>query len=288
MNENNDVSIPQQQLEEVTKADHSPTEVVDRNVPDTYSSPTIDQLQQDIRKRGPSIPAIASVPTDCTIPDNHWRHPDSKKLIPSISEAEEAVVTLLRYIGEDPDRDGLKETPQRVVKALREMTVGYHSKPEGILSKVFEQHCDEVIVVRGIPFISLCEHHILPYGGTVDIGYLPGKSSSWKRLPPSDSYTTGNYATVGNKVVGLSKLARLVDLYARRLTIQERLTQQIAYDIENILRAQGVGVVVKAEHSCMSCRGVSKTGCEMVTSCMLGVFRSKSEARAELLDLFRR
>lgn len=226
----------------------------------------------------PSIPAITYQP----IPQEHYREPRTGRIVPSISEAEEAVKTLLLYIGENPERDGLKETPKRVVRALREMTRGYYDQgPEVILSKVFDQSYDEVIVVRNIPFVSLCEHHMLPYNGTVDIGYLPGASSSHRRSPPPDLPSS----EVHTRVVGLSKLARLVDYYSKRLTIQERLTQQIAQSIAGNLHAQGVGVIIRAQHSCMSCRGVTKPGSEMVTSCMLGVFRTKPEARAELLSL---
>lgn len=173
----------------------------------------------------------------------------------------DAVVRLLQYIGEDPKRDGLKRTPARVARALREMTQGMREDPEIILSVTFDQLYDEVIILRDIPFVSLCEHHMLPFSGTVDIGYIPGK------------------------VVGLSKLARLVDCFSQRLQIQERLTVQIAESIKQYLNALGVAVVVKAVHSCMSCRGVKKTGAEMVTSAMLGVFREKTEARAEFLSL---
>lgn len=176
----------------------------------------------------------------------------------------DAVVRLLEYIGEDPMRDGLRDTPGRVTKALKEMTKGYADDPKQILARTFEQPYDEVIVVRGIPFTSLCEHHVLPFIGTVDIGYLPGK------------------------VVGLSKLPRLVECFSQRLQLQERMTRQIADAIQLYLEAQGTAVVVKAAHNCMACRGVKKSGVEMVTSCMLGVFREKPEARAEFLSLCQR
>lgn len=168
---------------------------------------------------------------------------------------------ILQYIGEDPNRDGLKETPHRVVKALKEMTGGYKEKPEDILSKTFDEPYDEVVISSGIPFTSLCEHHMLPFSGTADVGYIPGK------------------------VVGLSKLARLVDCFARRLQIQEKMTRQIADSIQTALQARGVAVVIKAEHSCMACRGVKKSGTKMVTSAMLGAFRDKPEARQEFLAL---
>jgi GTP cyclohydrolase I len=174
---------------------------------------------------------------------------------------EDAVTRLLQYLGEDVTRQGLVETPKRVCKALREMTVGYSESPEKILGTVFEQDYDEVVICRGIPFTSLCEHHMLPFTGTADVGYLPGK------------------------VVGLSKLARLVDCFSRRLQMQERLTKQIADALMQYLEAKGAAVVVRGQHACMSCRGVRKPGADMVTSVMLGVFRDKPEARAEFLSL---
>lgn len=186
------------------------------------------------------------------------------KVYPSQAAAEDAVVVLLRYIGEDPQRSGIVDTPKRVAKALKEMTAGYSEDPVKILSTVFDQEYDEVIVVKDIPFTSLCEHHVLPFVGTVDIGYLPD-----------------------GRVVGLSKLARLVDCFSRRLQIQERMTKQIADAIESCLNARGVAVIVSASHACMSCRGVRKPGAAMVTSVMKGVFRDKPEARAEFLELCR-
>lgn len=171
---------------------------------------------------------------------------------------------LLLYIGEDPNRDGLKDTPARVLRALTEMTAGMDEKPEEILGRVFEEKYDEMIIVRDIPFTSMCEHHLLTFSGTAHVGYIPGKSG---------------------KVVGLSKIARLVDCFSRRLQIQERLTRQIAETIEACLSPIGVAVVLQSEHSCMTCRGVKKPGTLMTTSCMLGVLREKAEARAEFLEL---
>lgn len=183
------------------------------------------------------------------------------RLKPTLDTALEAVRTLLIFAGEDPGRDGLKDTPKRVTKALLEMTDGYSQDPKKILSTVFDVSYDEIIIVKDIPFTSLCEHHMLVFSGTVDVGYLPGK------------------------VVGLSKIARLVDCFSKRLQIQERLTKQIETSLSECLEAKGVAVVVKANHSCMSCRGVQKPGSVMVTSAMSGVFRDKPEARAEFLDL---
>lgn len=172
----------------------------------------------------------------------------------------DAVVRLIEFIGEDPQRAGLVDTPDRVIRAFGEMTEGYKVDVEGLLTRTFEDRCDEMVVVRDIEFTSLCEHHLLPFTGTAAVGYVPK-----------------------DRVVGLSKLARLVDAYARRLQVQERMTVQIAEAIETYLDPLGVGVVVAARHSCMGCRGVRKPSAEMVTSSMLGVFRGKPEARTEFL-----
>ena len=176
-------------------------------------------------------------------------------------DPEDAVVRMLQFINEDPTRDGLQETPRRVVKALKEMTVGYDTDINKILGVTFDVDCDEMIVVRDIPFSSLCEHHMLPFTGTATVGYVPGK-----------------------RVVGLSKIARLVDAYAKRLQVQERLTSQIADAMVEHLKPKGVGVVIKGQHSCMSLRGVGKAGV-MMTSALRGVMRDKPEARAEFLNL---
>ncbi|HKO56361.1 MAG TPA: GTP cyclohydrolase I FolE [Thermoanaerobaculia bacterium] len=174
---------------------------------------------------------------------------------------EQAVETLLRLIGEDPDRDGLRDTPSRVVKALREMTAGYGESPAAILATTFAEHSDELIILRGIDFYSTCEHHLLPFHGVAHVGYLPGK------------------------VVGISKLARLVHCFARRLQIQERMTQQIAHAVETHLEASGVGVVVAAHHLCMGCRGVKQPTSQLITSAMLGTLRSDANTRSEFLRL---
>lgn len=177
------------------------------------------------------------------------------------AEGENAVETLLRLVGEDPRRDGLCDTPSRVVKALLEMTAGYDESPEEILSTTFAEHSDELIVLRGIDFHSTCEHHLLPFHGVAHVGYLPGK------------------------VVGISKLARLVHCFARRLQIQERLTQQVAHAVETHLEARGVGVIVTAHHLCMGCRGVRLPATQLVTSAMLGTLRNGAATRAEFLRL---
>ena len=179
----------------------------------------------------------------------------------SENAAEKAVVTLLRFIGEDPGRDGLVDTPARVVKAWREMTAGYDEDPAEILSRTFEETSDEMIILRGISFYSTCEHHMLPFYGEAQVGYLPGR------------------------VVGISKLARLVNCFARRLQIQERMTRQIAEAIEEHLDAKGVGVVLRAHHLCMGCRGVKQEETEMVTSSMLGKLRNDATTRGEFLRL---
>ena len=180
---------------------------------------------------------------------------------PTQGVAEDAVVTLLQFMGEDPERDGLAGTPERVVRAWRELTAGYAEDPAEILSRTFEETSDEMIILRGITFHSMCEHHLLPFQGTAAIGYLPGK------------------------VVGISKLARLVHCFARRLQIQERMTRQIADAVQEHLGARGVGVIVRAQHLCMACRGVRQEETEMVTSAMLGTLRSDATSRAEFLRL---
>lgn len=177
------------------------------------------------------------------------------------SDAELAVRTLLQHIGEDPERDGLRDTPARVVKAFLEMTAGYDESPADILSTTFSEHSDELIVLRGIDFHSTCEHHLLPFQGVAHVGYLPGK------------------------VVGISKLARVVHCFARRLQIQERMTQQVAQAIETHLEARGVGVIIAAHHSCMGCRGVKLPATQLVTSAMLGTLRNHAETRSEFLQL---
>jgi GTP cyclohydrolase I len=184
-------------------------------------------------------------------------------LKPSQIQAEEAVRTLLRWAGDDPDREGLRDTPARVVRAYREWFQGYDEDPEGILRRTFTEvgGYDEIVTLRDIPFESFCEHHLAPIVGFVHIGYLPQ-----------------------GRVVGISKLARVVDAYAKRLQIQERLTAQIADIIESVLEPLGVAVVIKATHGCMTTRGVHKHGVEMVTSRMLGCFRDNAASRQEFMD----
>jgi GTP cyclohydrolase I len=172
---------------------------------------------------------------------------------------------VLVAIGEDPDREGLKDTPKRVVKSWADLYGGYHQKPADILSTVFEDGaCDEMVILKGIPFSSMCEHHMLPFIGVAHVGYLPA-----------------------GRVVGLSKLARLTDCFAKRLQIQEKMTAQIADAIEAHLKPRGTAVVIEAHHQCMSCRGIKKQGTVMVTSAMRGTFREDAAARAEVLSLMR-
>jgi GTP cyclohydrolase I len=186
-----------------------------------------------------------------------------KNTQPSEESSKAAVRTLLMFVGENPDRQGLQDTPRRVIEALREMTVGTKQDPGEILSTVFEEKYDEMVVVRGIEYSSLCEHHLMPFAGTCDIGYVPD-----------------------GKIVGLSKIPRLVECFARRLQVQERMTSQIAEAIETHLKPLGVGVVIRGRHSCCEHRGVGSRN-EMITSDLRGVLRSKPEARAEFLAFAR-
>jgi GTP cyclohydrolase I len=183
---------------------------------------------------------------------------------PPDSEVEAAFRTILRWIGEDPDRDGLRETPARVVRAFKEYFSGYADDPEAILRKTFEETegYDEMVALRGVPFHSHCEHHMAPIVGRAWIAYVPSC-----------------------RVVGISKLARVVEVYARRLQIQERMTAQIANTIVKVLEPQGVAVVIKATHHCMSARGVLKHGSDLMTSRMLGCFRDNPMTRQEFLSL---
>jgi GTP cyclohydrolase I len=177
-------------------------------------------------------------------------------------QAQEAVRLLLRWAGDDPHREGLRDTPTRVVRAYRDWFSGYLSDPADYLRRTFEEveGYDEMIVLRGIEFESHCEHHMAPIIGRAHVGYLPT-----------------------NKVVGISKLARVVDGYGRRFQVQEKMTAQIARCIDEVLKPRGVGVVIDASHQCMTTRGVHKRGVSMVTSKMLGAFRDDARTRAEFL-----
>lgn len=183
---------------------------------------------------------------------------------PSDGQAEAAFREILRWIGEDPTRDGLQETPKRLVRAFREYFCGYDEDPEEVLRKTFSEidGYDEMIVLRAVPFESHCEHHVAPIIGRAWVGYIPDR-----------------------RVVGISKLARVVEIYSKRLQIQERLTAQIANTIEAVLQPRGVAVVIKAAHHCMMSRGVRKRGTDLVTSRMLGCFRDQPMTRGEFLSL---
>ena len=183
---------------------------------------------------------------------------------PSRAEAEEAVRTLIRWAGDDPEREGLLGTPDRIVRAYQEFFSGYDEDPVALLNRTFEQTdgYDEIVVLKDIRFELHCEHHIAPIIGKVHVAYLPN-----------------------NRVVGISKLARLVDVYAKRLQIQEKMTSQIANTLDEVLQPKGVAVVIEAAHQCMTTRGVHKPGVTMVTSRMLGAFRDDPSSRREVLAM---
>jgi GTP cyclohydrolase I len=191
--------------------------------------------------------------------------PDKNK--PSRAEAEKAVRTLIEWIGDDPDREGLAGTPARVVRAYEDWFGGYTDDPLEFLRRTFHEvdGYDEMVVLRDISFESHCEHHMAPIIGRVHIGYLPDR-----------------------KVVGISKLARVVETFARRLQVQESLTAQIAHCIQDVLKPRGVGVVIEGVHQCMTTRGVRKSGVSMITSQLLGHFRSDPRTRAEFLSMIGR
>ena len=174
---------------------------------------------------------------------------------------EDAVVRLLEWIGENPLREGLLDTPKRVTKAFREMTAGLHQTPADVLGTVFNETSDQMVVVKGVRFSSLCEHHLLPFTGTVAVGYVPD-----------------------GRVIGLSKIPRLIEVFAKRPQVQERMTNQIARALMAHLLPNGVGVVVRAHHACMGCRGVRQPDAEMITSCMLGCMKDDPASRAELME----
>ena len=183
---------------------------------------------------------------------------------PTEEEAKEAIKTLLKYAGEDPTREGLLDTPGRVVRAYSEWFSGYTQDPKEILERTFSeiQGYDNIILLKDIRFESHCEHHMVPIIGKVHIGYLPD-----------------------NRVVGISKLARVVDAFSKRFQIQEVMTSQIANTINEVLKPRGVAVIVEGQHLCITTRGIHKTTAKMTTSSMLGVFRSTPEARSEFMKL---
>lgn len=181
-----------------------------------------------------------------------------------LERVEDVVRELILAMGQDADSDGLAETPRRVAAMYQELFEGLWQDPAAVLAVGFEEGHDELVILRDIPFYSMCEHHFLPFHGRAHVGYLPK-----------------------GRIVGLSKLARAVEIFARRPQVQERLTNQVADCIEQVLGAGGVGVVIEAEHLCMTARGVRKPGSQMVTSAMRGCFREDSNTRHEFLDLIR-
>ncbi|AYE98079.1 GTP cyclohydrolase I FolE [Mycobacterium paragordonae] len=183
------------------------------------------------------------------------------------ARAEAAVRELLIALGEDPDRHGLRDTPARVVRAYKEIFAGLYTEPTSVLNAMFDENHDELVLVKGIPMYSTCEHHLVAFHGVAHVGYIPG---------------------VDGRVTGLSKIARLVDLYAKRPQVQERLTSQIADALVQKLDPRGVIVVIEAEHLCMAMRGVRKPGATTTTSAVRGQFKSDAASRAEALDLILR
>ena len=178
---------------------------------------------------------------------------------------EQLIKELIRSMGDDPEREGLVETPQRSARALEFLTKGYGETTDEVVNgAIYTSKTDEMVIVRNIELYSLCEHHLLPFFGRCHVGYIPS-----------------------GKVIGLSKIARVVDVFARRLQIQEELTRQIAEALMEILNPVGVGIIVEAKHLCMMMRGVEKQNSEMTTSCMLGAFRNNGQTRAEFLTLIR-
>jgi GTP cyclohydrolase I len=190
----------------------------------------------------------------------------SSKSPPTQADAEAAVRVLIEWAGDDPDREGLLETPKRVAKSYRELFAGYEIDPKKYLARTFEEvgGYDSLVVLKNIPVVSFCEHHMLPFIGTAHVGYLPS-----------------------NRVVGISKLARVVQGFARRLQIQEKLTAQVAEAIQDVLQPRGVGVVIVSEHSCMTMRGVNTPGSRLTTSHLLGAVRDDPRTRQEFLEFVR-
>lgn len=192
--------------------------------------------------------------------------PTTQSVVRKMNEVEQAIRTLIQHAGDDPDREGMTDTPKRVARAYKEWFSGYDIDPKQLLERTFEE-CggfDEMVVVDGIRFESHCEHHMVPIVGTATVGYIPGQ-----------------------RIVGISKLARVVDAYAKRFIVQERMTRQVADVVNEVLEPQGVGVVVSAEHLCMTTRGVYKPGSATITSSLLGVFRDDAKVRSEFLALAR-
>ena len=198
------------------------------------------------------------------IPPDRMALKSGEAVLPTREDAEEAIRTLLRWAGDDPTREGLLDTPARVARSFRELFSGYAVDPVALLERTFEETdgYDEIVLLRDIRLESHCEHHMLPIIGRAHVAYLPHR-----------------------RVVGISKLARVVDAYAKRLQIQEKMTAQIANTIQDVLQPRGVAVVIEASHQCMSTRGVHKPGTTMVTSRMLGAFRDDPSTRREVLAM---
>ncbi len=229
---------------------------IDRIDLETYVRKMVDEIESDDDSSYEAIPTEADrtgAPNDPGPIDAQAGRVDHP--------VEAAVREILRVIGEDPSREGLLRTPERMHKMWLELTCGYHVDPDRLINNaVFDVGYSEMVVVKAIPFYSLCEHHMLPFFGRVSVGYLPR-----------------------GRVIGLSKIPRVVEMYARRLQVQERMTQQIADFLQTRLNPYGVGVVVEAEHLCLAMRGVQKGGAAMVTSSVLGAFRSSKETRDEFM-----
>jgi len=212
------------------------------------------------------VASIAGIPTSRTVKI------DDSELIPpgtpifDQGRAEKAVRELLLACGENPDRDGLQDTPARVARAYQEMFAGLYTDPDSVLERTFDEAHEELVLVTDIPLYSVCEHHLLPFHGVAHVGYIPNAHG---------------------KVTGLSKISRLVDLYAKRPQVQERLTSQIADALNRKLRPRGVIVVIDAEHLCMSMRGIRKPGARTTTSAVRGLLQTSASSRAEALDLIK-
>ena len=220
--------------------------------------PTSSKLEMIMSKSSDNLNLVQTLATQ--------RHEAAARR-PSREEAHKAVRTLIQWAGDDPDREGLIDTPSRVARAYEEFFAGYHEDPAELLERTFEEAegYDEMVTLKGIRLESHCEHHMVPIIGTAHIAYLPNK-----------------------RVVGISKLARVMEVFAKRLQIQEKLTAQIANTLMEVLEPHGVAVVIEAAHECMTTRGVKKPGVKMVTSHMLGVFREDSDTRREFLGLIGR